>query len=150
MEPNRVGLVYFMDAHYQIDYIIWPSRVTIWAHVSPTLSALQLALIGTWSSGILPFECRKIAKNLTFFFSKKLPLAKKVPDLSHLELIWPSLGPSLTCLYHPPRVAGSHVDSASNGHAQRTDFNDLSKSELKKKHDCILQWLDIWSVPFQL
>ena len=99
----------------------------------------------------LPFECQKIAKNCLSFFSKKIAIGKKVPDLSHLELIWPSLGPSLTCLYHPPRVAGSHVDSASNGHAQRTDFNDLSKSELKKKkHDCILQWLDIWSVPFQL
>ena len=40
--------------------------------------------IGTWPSGKLPFDCQKIAKNLTFFqnnlpkifffFSKKLPL----------------------------------------------------------------------------
>ena len=34
----------------------------------------------TWPSGKLPIECKKIAKNLTFFFNcQKLSLKKKLP-----------------------------------------------------------------------
>ena len=68
--------------------------------------------VSSWPSGKLPFDCQKIAKNLTFFqkknaknyfFSKKLPMAiflKKVKNFGHffwknvkfLAIFWQSNG----------------------------------------------------------
>ena len=57
----------------------------------------NLSVVSSWPSGKLPFDCQKIAKNLTFFsknftkiviFSTKLPMAILWKKYNFWELFW--------------------------------------------------------------